>query len=181
MVFAGDVILRKWNRCLMSPIFNQSHQDNEERDGYVHPTRLINFLVGVRGKTKETMAIGGPWSPSLDGPNPDKDPSVLIKTAIRTCKALTGVDLSSCTQWYVKNAPLLHFSFQPKIEEKSGTPNCFARYPLYWICQRSFPWGSIYLDSKLFPAKNFQFNFTQKNLISLFDFSWYPNISLDFT
>ncbi|XP_065333777.1 cell division cycle and apoptosis regulator protein 1-like isoform X4 [Cloeon dipterum] len=75
-------------------------KDGEERDGYVHPTRLINFLVGVRGKTKETMAIGGPWSQSLDGPNPDKDPSVLIKTAIRTCKALTGVDLSPCTQWY---------------------------------------------------------------------------------
>jgi len=86
-------------------------QDNEERDGYVHPTRLINFLVGVRGKTKETMAIGGPWSPSLDGPNPDKDPSVLIKTAIRTCKALTGVDLSPCTQWYVTEF-ICHFNFR---------------------------------------------------------------------
>ncbi|CAH2002188.1 unnamed protein product [Acanthoscelides obtectus] len=73
-------------------------RDSEERD-YIHPTRLINFLVGLRGKN-ETMAIGGPWSPSLDGANPDKDPAVLIKTAIRTCKALTGVDLSNCTQWY---------------------------------------------------------------------------------
>ncbi|XP_023244872.1 cell division cycle and apoptosis regulator protein 1 isoform X2 [Copidosoma floridanum] len=71
---------------------------SDDRD-YIHPTRLINFLVGLRGKN-ETMAIGGPWSPSLDGPNPEKDPSVLIKTAIRTCKALTGIDLSNCTQWY---------------------------------------------------------------------------------
>ncbi|KAF4532791.1 hypothetical protein B566_EDAN003573 [Ephemera danica] len=51
-------------------------------------------------KSNETMAIGGPWSPSLDGPNPDKDPAILIRTAIRTCKALTGVDLSPCTSWY---------------------------------------------------------------------------------
>jgi hypothetical protein len=29
------------------------------------------------------MAIGGPWSPSLDGADPANDPSVLIKTAIR--------------------------------------------------------------------------------------------------
>ncbi|CAH0558664.1 unnamed protein product [Brassicogethes aeneus] len=73
-------------------------KDNEEKD-FVHPTRLISFLVGLRGKN-ETMAIGGPWSRSVDGDNPSKDPSVLIKTAIRTCKALTGIDLSSCTQWY---------------------------------------------------------------------------------
>ncbi|XP_023018304.1 cell division cycle and apoptosis regulator protein 1 [Leptinotarsa decemlineata] len=65
----------------------------------MHPSRLINFLVGLRGKN-ETMAIGGAWSPSLDGENPDRDPSVLIKTAIRTCKALTGIDLSNCTRWY---------------------------------------------------------------------------------
>ena len=45
------------------------------RDSLIHPTRAMQFLVGVRGKN-ETMAIGGPWSPSLDGPNPDTDPSV---------------------------------------------------------------------------------------------------------
>lgn len=72
--------------------------EEKDRDDFVHPTRLINFLVGVLGKN-ETMAIGGNWSPSLDGPNPEKDPSVLIKTAIRTCKALTAIDLSECTQW----------------------------------------------------------------------------------
>lgn len=72
--------------------------DEKERDDPLHPSRLISFLVGVIGKN-ETVAIGGAWSPSLDGPNPDKDPSVLIKTAIRTCKAMTGIDLSPCTQW----------------------------------------------------------------------------------
>lgn len=72
--------------------------EEKERDDFVHPTRLINFLVGVIGKN-ETMAIGGPWSPSRDGSNPAGDPSVLIRTAIRTCKSLTGIDLSGCTQW----------------------------------------------------------------------------------
>lgn len=56
------------------------------------------FLVGMRGKD-EAMAIGGHWSPSLDGADPENDASVLIKTAIRCCKALTGIDLSLCTQW----------------------------------------------------------------------------------
>jgi len=70
------------------------------QENFVHPTRLINFLVGIKGKN-ETMAIGGPWSPSQDGLNPEDDPKVLIKTAIRTTKALTGIDLSSCTQWLV--------------------------------------------------------------------------------
>ncbi|RZF35029.1 hypothetical protein LSTR_LSTR009621 [Laodelphax striatellus] len=66
---------------------------------FVHVTRLIQLLVGVRGKN-ENMAIGGPWSPSLDGADPARDPSVLIKTAIRNCRALTGIDLSNCTQWF---------------------------------------------------------------------------------
>ncbi|XP_052772614.1 cell division cycle and apoptosis regulator protein 1-like [Mya arenaria] len=75
-------------------------QDPENvQENFVHPTRLINFLVGVKGKN-EPIAIGGPWSPSLDGPNPTEDPKVLIKTAIRTAKALTGINLSACTQWY---------------------------------------------------------------------------------
>ena len=74
----------------------------EDKEDFVHPARLIQFLVGIRGKN-ETTAIGGPWSPSLDGSDPKGDPQVLIRTAIRTCKALTGIDLSPCTQWYVLN------------------------------------------------------------------------------
>jgi hypothetical protein len=41
---------------------NDKNDDNE----YFHPTRLISFLVGLRGKN-ETMAIGGAWSKKLDG------------------------------------------------------------------------------------------------------------------
>uniref|UniRef100_A0A8C2K657 Cell division cycle and apoptosis regulator protein 1 n=1 Tax=Cyprinus carpio TaxID=7962 RepID=A0A8C2K657_CYPCA len=71
---------------------------SELRDSFQHPARLIKFLVGMRGKD-EAMAIGGHWSPSLDGADPENDASVLIKTAIRCCKALTGIDLSLCTQY----------------------------------------------------------------------------------
>ncbi|XP_035205018.1 cell division cycle and apoptosis regulator protein 1-like isoform X2 [Stegodyphus dumicola] len=87
----------------LNEIFHKScalaHDTDDVKETFVHPTRLISFLVGLKGKN-ETVAIGGPWSPSLDGQNPDKDPGVLVKTAIRTCKALTGIDLSRCSQWY---------------------------------------------------------------------------------
>ncbi|XP_069756943.1 cell division cycle and apoptosis regulator protein 1 isoform X2 [Narcine bancroftii] len=87
----------------MEELFHKScalAEDSQEvREGFQHPARLIKFLVGMKGKD-EAMAIGGHWSPSLDGPNPDTDPSVLIRTAIRCCKALTSIDLSGCTQWY---------------------------------------------------------------------------------
>lgn len=64
----------------------------------VPPTKNIHFLVGGRAKN-ETMALGGPWSPSLDGPDPAGDPRTLINTAVRTFKGYTGVDLSSCNEW----------------------------------------------------------------------------------
>ena len=48
------------------PLFTGAYS----RETLVHPTRVIQFLVGVRGKN-ETMAIGGPWSPSLDGADPE--------------------------------------------------------------------------------------------------------------
>jgi len=44
------------------------------------------------------MCIGGPWSPSLDGQNP-LDPVTLVKTAIRTTRAMTGLNLSDCSKW----------------------------------------------------------------------------------
>lgn len=73
---------------------------SDARDNAQHPARMLQFLVGLKGKN-EPMAIGGPWSPSLDGNNPAEDPRVLINTAIRTTKYLTGIDLSNCTRWYV--------------------------------------------------------------------------------
>lgn len=76
-----------------------AEESEEGRLGSMHPARILSFLVGLKGKS-ETVALGGPWSPSLDGPNPSSDPRVLIRTAVRTCRALTGIDLSACTQWY---------------------------------------------------------------------------------
>ena len=75
-----------------------AEDSSEVKEAFQHPTRLIQFLVGLKGKS-EPMAIGGPWSPAIDGANPAEDPRVLINTAIRTTKALTGIDLSVCTQW----------------------------------------------------------------------------------
>lgn len=72
-------------------------EDSKDED-FTHPARLLQFLVGIKSKN-EPLAIGGPWSPSLDGKDPEGNPQVLIKTAIRTTKALTGIDLSACTQW----------------------------------------------------------------------------------
>ncbi|VDM74139.1 unnamed protein product, partial [Strongylus vulgaris] len=60
--------------------------------------KQLSFLVGTRGK--EPLAIGGSWSPSCDGADPT-NPATIIQTAIRATKALTGVDLSNCPQWWV--------------------------------------------------------------------------------
>ncbi|XP_070503451.1 cell division cycle and apoptosis regulator protein 1-like isoform X2 [Chironomus tepperi] len=97
MLLSMPAIYDIYKKCIVRAEDSDKH-DDADRD-FVHPSRLINFLVGVRGKN-ETMAIGGPWSKKLDGENPESDPSVLIRTAIRTCKGLTGIDLSKCTQWY---------------------------------------------------------------------------------
>ncbi|UJR36551.1 hypothetical protein I4U23_029271 [Adineta vaga] len=67
-------------------------------DDLEHPTKLIKFLVGVRHQN-EYFPLGGSWSESLDGSNPDTDHQVLIRTAIRCVRAQTGIDLSKCIQW----------------------------------------------------------------------------------
>lgn len=72
--------------------------DITDNNQYKTLNKTLHFLVGSKGKN-EPMAIGGPWSASLDGQNPDEDPKVLINTAIRTCKQLTGIDLSPCKEW----------------------------------------------------------------------------------
>lgn len=80
-------------------------------DDLEHPTKLIKFLVGVRYQN-EYFPLGGSWSESLDGPNPDTDPQVLIRTAIRCTHAQTGIDLSKCLQWYVVSLYNLTYSLQ---------------------------------------------------------------------
>jgi len=44
------------------------------------------------------MSIGGAWNAAQDGGNPAKD-ETLIKTAIRHCREICGVDLSACKVW----------------------------------------------------------------------------------
>lgn len=95
MLMSTPPIAEFYRKCFAT---GEERERLDDDHGFLHPTRLINFLVGIRGKN-ETMAIGGPWSPSLDGENPQSNPNVLIKTAIRTCKTLTGIDLSNCSRW----------------------------------------------------------------------------------
>ncbi|KAL6038361.1 hypothetical protein STEG23_000880, partial [Scotinomys teguina] len=102
----------------------------ELRDGFQHPARLVKFLVGMKGKD-EAMAIGGHWSPSLDGPNPEKDPSVLIKTATRCCKALTGIDLSVCTQCLPPLLILSTLVMQDEEEKDDGEVKEIST-PTHW-------------------------------------------------
>ncbi|XP_073831168.1 cell division cycle and apoptosis regulator protein 1-like [Musca autumnalis] len=106
----------------IAEIYRKCFENNEEDLDHqpIHLSRIANFLVGLKG-SKEPMAIGGPWSPSLDGENPDTDPSVLIRTAIRTCKALTNIDLSNCTQWY-RFMELYYHRSEYKNMEKGGPP-----------------------------------------------------------
>jgi len=99
-------------------------EDGREGD-FIHPTRLLHFLVGMRAKN-EPLAIGGPWSPSLDGADPVNDPRVLINTAIRTTKALTAIDLSACTQWYVCKSGFSLSIYL--VNELSGVPFLYREY-----------------------------------------------------
>ncbi|XP_017575858.1 cell cycle and apoptosis regulator protein 2 isoform X2 [Pygocentrus nattereri] len=64
----------------------------------VHPTTLFKFLL--LEKAGELQLPGGPWSPKVDGSNPAKDSSVLIRTAVRCVKEQTALDLTACTQWH---------------------------------------------------------------------------------
>ncbi|NXI68073.1 CCAR2 protein, partial [Anseranas semipalmata] len=70
---------------------------SEQREAPEHPTKQIKFLLGR--KEDEAVLIGGEWSPSLDGPDPEADPMVLVRTAIRCTRAQAGLDLSDCTKW----------------------------------------------------------------------------------
>lgn len=85
---------------LEMPELNDLYKLNDDQSSRKedHPNKQIKFLVGTKSK-HELMAIGGAWSPSLDGPNPESNTQTLLNTAIRTTQALTGIDLSPCTQW----------------------------------------------------------------------------------
>lgn len=102
MPTAADIV----KRCVqLAEDLGTAGGDPKKDTRYEHPARAIEFLVGNRGK-REPMALGGPWSPSLDGPNPATNTQTLINTAVRTVHALTGIDLSPCTQWYPQHSTL---------------------------------------------------------------------------
>lgn len=52
-------------KCIIRAEDKDEKSIDFEKD-FIHPTRLISFLVGIRGKN-ESMAIGGPWSKKYDG------------------------------------------------------------------------------------------------------------------
>jgi len=64
MLMATSPIQEIYKKCF-ARAETIDENDTSEKE-FVHPTRMINFLVGLRGKN-ETMAIGGAWSKKLDG------------------------------------------------------------------------------------------------------------------
>lgn len=65
----------------------------------------LSFLMARRKGS--SMLPGGGWVPSLDGTDPEGDEKVLIRTAIRTVKLMTGLDLTSCQAW--KRLYVIHY------------------------------------------------------------------------
>jgi len=65
-----------------------------------HLSIQLKFLVGRKDRS-ELLCIGGAWSKEIDGGDPATDRSVLIKTATRTFKEFTSIDLNEhAKQWY---------------------------------------------------------------------------------
>lgn len=66
MLLSTPPIEEMYKKCFAkAEDLNSDNKNDDERD-FFHPTRLVSFLVGLRGKN-EAMAIGGPWSKKLDG------------------------------------------------------------------------------------------------------------------
>ena len=65
MLMSTPAIQEIFKKCFARAEDMDSEKIDDERD-FAHPTRMISFLVGLRGKN-ETMAIGGAWSKKLDG------------------------------------------------------------------------------------------------------------------
>lgn len=61
------------------------------------PHSLLFNVSMLPADKHEYGMVGGHWEPQ-DGGHPASDPTTLTRTAVRTFKAATGLDLSSCTQ-----------------------------------------------------------------------------------
>ncbi|XP_039136315.1 protein SHORT ROOT IN SALT MEDIUM 1 isoform X1 [Dioscorea cayenensis subsp. rotundata] len=66
-------------------------------DRAIHMKNILKFAV--LKKEQSFLAIGGPWSASIDGGDPSVDESSLIRTAIRCVKEIIQLDLHNCVQW----------------------------------------------------------------------------------
>ncbi|PAA63877.1 hypothetical protein BOX15_Mlig015350g3 [Macrostomum lignano] len=91
----------------------------------------LSFLCGFvsSGDSKsappDPLALGGPWSPSVDGEDVEGDPMVLVNTAIRHARRLAGVDLSGCSTWY--KFMELHYYREPRRSSSSDSSQQQAR------------------------------------------------------
>ncbi|XP_063619389.1 cell division cycle and apoptosis regulator protein 1-like [Cydia splendana] len=140
MLISMPTLESLYQKCGLTKVDEKDKRSTNSKTP-LHPTRLIKFLVGQKGKGGENFAIGGPWSPSLDGDNPQSDPSVLVKTAIRTCKALTGIDLSNCTQWY----RMVEFYYWREGSNGKSRLECVVLFlPDVWSAQPSrIEWANV--------------------------------------
>lgn len=92
-----------WNVkvLLMSGMSNGAFTDicslRSAEERIAHWNNVLKFAVFK--KDHALIAIGGPWSATIDGGDPLIDCSCLMRTAIRCTKELVQVDLSNCTHW----------------------------------------------------------------------------------
>jgi len=83
---------------LLSMVKEEEPADDKKKAPKPHMSKRIKFLVAKKANGG-LMSIGGPHSPAKDGGDPTTD-SAMIKTAIRHCKEICGIDLTPCKTWY---------------------------------------------------------------------------------
>lgn len=83
---------------LLSAIKPEEPEDDKKKVVLPHLSKRLKFLVAKKANGG-LMSIGGTWSAAKDGGDPKQD-KTLIKTAIRHCKEICGIDLTPCKKWY---------------------------------------------------------------------------------
>eukprot|EP00667_Euglena_gracilis_P004956 EG_transcript_4987 len=83
---------------LLSSVKPEEPEDEKKKTPVPHLSKRIKFLVAKKANGG-LMSIGGTWNAKKDGADPKKD-QTLIKTAIRHCKEICGIDLTPCKKWY---------------------------------------------------------------------------------
>lgn len=83
---------------LLSSVKPEEPEDDKKKPIVPHLSKRIKFLVAKKANGG-LMSIGGTWNAKKDGADPKKD-ATLIKTAIRHCKEICGIDLTPCKKWY---------------------------------------------------------------------------------